>query len=324
MVTSNLIKSAPTVGTKKPLPLRPEDGAPGILGLVGNTPLYTLRRIIPANPKVNIQAKLEYRNPAGSVKDRPAYRMIAAGERSGRLTVGKVILDASSGNTGIAYAMIGAARGYAVKLCVPKNVCIERKQMLAAYGAEVIYTDPRKSSDGAIIEAQRIIKEDPDRYFFPDQYNNDENWKAHFDTTGPEIIRQTKGNITHFMAGLGTTGTLMGVGRRLRQDVKGVRIIALEPDGPFHGLEGLKHMETAIVPGIYDAKLPDDLVRVKTEDAHEMMRRLAREEGIMVGISSGAVLKGALEYAQKLDAGNIVVVFPDGGDRYLSEALWRK
>lgn len=305
------------------LPLRPDEGAPGVLGLIGNTPLFELTRLTPENKKVKIFAKLERYNPAGSVKDRPAYRMIAHGEQTGKLQADKIILDASSGNTGIAYAMIGATRGYRVKLCVPKNVCIERKQMLAAFGAEVLYTDPRKSSDGAILEAQRLMKENPDAYFYPDQYNNDENWKAHFETTGPEIIRQTEGRITHFIAGLGTTGTLMGVGRRLRQDIKNAKIIALEPDSPFHGLEGLKHMETAIVPGIYDPKFPDELVRVSTEDAHDMMRRLARTEGLLVGISSGAVFKAAMDYSRNIKEGHIVIIFPDGGDRYLSEPLWK-
>lgn len=318
---SNMTK--PEAEQPYPLPLHPRKGAPGTLGLIGETPLYEFHRLAPANKKVKICAKLESFNPAGSVKDRPAYRMIAHGEQTGKLKPGKIILDATSGNTGIAYAMIGAARGYRVKLCVPKNVCIERKQMLAAYGAEVIYTDPRKSSDGAILEAQRLMSEESDRYFFPDQYNNEENWKAHFETTGPEIIRQTDGQVTHFIAGLGTTGTLMGVGKRLKQELKNVKIIALEPDSPFHGLEGLKHMETAIVPGIYDKNFPDELVRVKTEDAHDMMRRIARLEGLMVGISSGAVFKAAMEYSRKISSGNIVVIFPDGGDRYLSETLWK-
>ncbi len=306
-----------------PLPLRPEDGAPGTLARIGQTPLYEFRNVTPANDRVKIFAKLEWYNPAGSVKDRPAYRMIAHGEQTGKLAPGKIILDASSGNTGIAYAMIGACRGYRVKLCIPKNVCIERKQMLAAFGAEVVYTDPRKSSDGAIIEAQRLMKESPELYFYPDQYNNDQNWTAHFETTGEEIIRQTGGQVTHFMAGIGTSGTLMGTGRRLKKEIKNVKIIAMQPDSPFHGLEGLKHMETAIVPGIYDNHFPDDHVAVRTEDAHEMVRRLARDEGMLVGISSGAIMKAAMEYSQRIESGKIVVVFPDGGDRYLSESFWK-
>lgn len=306
-----------------PIPLRPEEGAPGILARIGNTPLYEFRKVVPANNRVKIFAKLEWYNPAGSVKDRAAYRMIAHGEQTGKLKPGKIILDASSGNTGIAYAMIGAHLGYHVKLCIPKNVCIERKQMLTAYGAEVVYTDPRKSSDGAIIEAQRLIKENPDVYFYPDQYNNEQNWMAHFETTASEIIRQTGGQVTHFLAGLGTTGTLMGTGRRLKKENKDVKIIAMQPDSPFHGLEGLKHMESAIVPGIYDQNFPDDHVRVGTEDAHEMLRRLAHEEGMLVGISSGAIMKAALDYSERIHSGNIVIIFPDGGDRYLSESFWK-
>ncbi|MBI4430484.1 MAG: cysteine synthase family protein [Candidatus Omnitrophica bacterium] len=313
----------PTSLNRSPLPLRPDEGAPGVLGRIGNTPLYEFRQVTPKNDRVKIFAKLEWYNPAGSVKDRPAYRMIAHGEQTGALKPGKIILDASSGNTGIAYAMIGACRGYQVRLCIPKNVCIERKQMLAAYGAEVIYTDPRKSSDGAIVEAQRLMRENPDLYFYPDQYNNDQNWTAHFETTGPEIIRQTGGQVTHFIAGLGTTGSLMGTGRRLKKELKHIKVIAMQPDSPFHGLEGLKHMESAIVPGIYDANFPDDQVSVRTEDAHEMVRRLAREEGMLVGISSGAVMKAALNHSERIETGNIVVIFPDGGDRYLSESFWK-
>jgi cysteine synthase B len=248
--------------------------------------------------------------------------MIRDGERSGALTRDKVLLDATSGNTGIAYAMIGAARGYRVRLCMPANVTPERKKMLKAYGAEIVYTDPMEGSDGAIVRARQMYADDPDTYFYPDQYNNPGNWQAHYDTTGPEIIEQTGGRITHFVAGLGTSGTFVGAGRRLREFNPATRLISVQPDSPLHGLEGLKHMATAIVPGIYDPTVADEDLGVATEDAFELTRRLARQEGLLVGISSGANLAGALEVARRAHAAVVVVVFCDGGDKYLSERFW--
>jgi cysteine synthase B len=293
-----------------------------VLDLIGRTPLIRLRLLEKECPGVEICAKVEGQNPGGSVKDRAAARMLAEGEKSGALRPGLTILDATSGNTGIAYAMIGAARGYKVKLCVPANASPERKLILKAFGAELLLTDPLESTDGAIREARRLKAEDPDRYFYPDQYNNDGNWMAHYDTTGPEIIEQTSGALTHFVAGLGTSGTFMGTARRLRQFNKAIRLISFQPATAFHGLEGLKHMESAIVPGIYDAKLADEDLRVESEDAFEMVRRLAREEGVMAGISSGAALAATLQVARRLDKGLIVTVFPDGAEKYLTEKFW--
>ena len=270
---------------------------------------------------VELYAKAEWRNPGGSVKDRAAARMILDGERSGALTRDRIILDATSGNTGIAYAMIGAARGYRVRLCVPENVTPERKRILKAFGADVVYTDPMQGSDGAIIRVKQMYAESPDLYFYPDQYNNAGNWRAHYDTTGPEILEQTGGRLTHFVAGLGTSGTFVGVGRRLREVNPAIRLISVQPDSPLHGLEGLKHMETAIVPGIYDPTLADQDLGVSTEEAFELTRRLARE-GVFVGISSGANLAGALRVARSTSDAVVVVVFCDGGEKYLSERLW--
>jgi len=295
-----------------------------ILDLIGNTPLVRMRRVVPANPKVEIYAKAEWANPGGSVKDRPARSMILDGERTGRLTPGKTILDATSGNTGIAYAMIGAARGYAVSLCLPVNANTERKELLRAYGACLVLTDPRLSSDGAILKARALYEADPDRYFYPDQYNNPANWQAHYETTAPEIWAQTQERITHFVAGLGTTGTFVGTGRRLREFNPDIRLIAFQPDSPFHGLEGMKHLETAIVPGIYDPDLADENREVGTEEAYAMVKRLAREEGILVGISGAAAMVCALRVAEDLEEGVIVTIFPDSGARYLSERFWHE
>ncbi|HXG24341.1 MAG TPA: PLP-dependent cysteine synthase family protein [Chthonomonadales bacterium] len=295
-----------------------------IIDLIGNTPLLRMRRIVPRNPKIEIYAKAEWYNPGGSVKDRPAYNMILEGERTGKLTPDKTILDATSGNTGIAYAMIGAACGYRVTLCLPMNANEERKRLLRAFGANLVLTDPRQSSDGAILRARELYAENPDRYFYPDQYNNPANWQAHYASTGPEIWRQTHERITHFVTGLGTSGTFMGVGRFLREVAPHVKLISMQPDAPFHGLEGLKHMESAIVPGIYDPTLADDSMEVSTEDAHAMVKRLAREEGILVGISSAANLCAALRLAETLDEGVIVTIFCDNGDRYLSERFWEE
>ena len=293
-----------------------------VLDLIGRTPLIRLRLLEKECPGVEICAKVEGQNPGGSVKDRAAARMLAEGEKSGALRPGLTILDATSGTTGIAYAMIGAARGYKVKLCVPANASPERKLILKAFGAELLLTDPLESTDGAIREARRLKAEEPDRYFYPDQYNNDGNWMAHYDTTGPEIIEQTSGALTHFVAGLGTSGTFMGTARRLRQFNPAIKLISFQPATAFHGLEGLKHMESAIVPGIYDPKLADEDLRVESEDAFEMVRRLAREEGVMAGISSGAALAATLQVARRLDKGLIVTVFPDGAEKYLTEKFW--
>lgn len=289
---------------------------------IGNTPLVRLERF-ETKPGVEIHAKLELHNAGGSVKDRAALAMVDDGERRGLLGAGQVLLDATSGNTGISYAMLGAARGHLVKLCVPANVTRERRQMLEAYGAELVLTDPMEGTDGAIREARRIYELDPRRYFYPDQYGNDANWRAHFDTTGVEILEQTGGQLTHFVAGLGTSGTFVGTGRRLRESGRRIELAAVQPDSPLHGLEGLKHMATALVPSIFDPSLADRDVAVTTEAAHAMTRRLAREAGLFVGPSSGAALVAALEIARTLDRGFIVTIFPDGGGRYLSEHFWR-
>lgn len=299
-----------------------------VVDLIGHTPLLRLRKFERDCPGVEVYAKAEWQNPGGSVKDRPAARMIAEGERKGTLTPDKVILDATSGNTGIAYAMIGAARGYRVRLCVPNNVTPERKQILGTYGAELIYTDPMDGSDGAIREARRLYAEAPDRYFYPDQYNNDGNWQAHYETTGEEIIAQTNGRVTHFVAGLGTSGTFVGVGRRLRaferEQNRRIELVSVQPDSPLHGLEGLKHMDTAIVPGIYDRSLANEDLRIGTEAAYGMVRRLALEEGVLVGPSSGAALAAVLRVAKRMHDGVIVTVFCDGGERYLTQRFWNE
>src|SRR5882672_4503842 len=295
--------------------------ATSIVDLIGNTPLIRLSSFESGLRNVELYAKAEWKNPGGSVKDRPALRMIQDGEKSGALTRDTIILDATSGNTGIAYALIGAARGYRVKLCVPSNVTPERKRILKAFGAEVVFTDPMQGSDGAIIRARELNAAEPDTYFYVDQYNNAGNWRAHYDTTAPEVIEQTGGRITHFVAGLGTSGTFIGAGRRLREFNSTVRLISVQPDSPLHGLEGLKHMETAIVPGIYDPSLADEDLGVSTEEAFDLTRRLARD-GLFVGISSGANLGGALDVARRSPDAVIVVIFPDGGEKYLSERFW--
>jgi cysteine synthase B len=289
---------------------------------IGNTPLVRLESFEP-KPGVEIHAKLESHNAGGSVKDRAALAMVEDGERRGALSAGQVLLDATSGNTGISYAMLGAARGFPVKLCVPGNVTRERRQILQSYGADVVLTDPMDGSDGAIQEARRIYAGDPDRYFYPDQYSNEANWRAHFDTTGVEILEQTGGQLTHFVAGLGTSGTFIGTGRRLRASGRPVELVAVQPDSPLHGLEGLKHMGSALVPGIFDPSLADRNVTVATEDAFAMTRRLARDAGLFVGPSSGAALSAAVGIAREIDRGMIVAIFPDGGGRYLSEPFWQ-
>jgi cysteine synthase B len=293
-----------------------------VVDLIGNTPLVRLRSFEAGLRGVELYAKLEGKNPGGSVKDRPAARMIAEGERSDALRPGKTILDATSGNTGIAYAMIAASQQVSVRLCIPDNVTPERKRILRAFGAELVLTNPLEGSDGAIRMARQIYAEDPDRYFYPDQYNNDANWQAHFHTTGPEIIEQTGGRLTHFVCGLGTSGTFMGVGRRLRQINAAIRLVSMQPAEALHGLEGLKLMESTIVPGIYDPLLADGDVRVGTEEAQEMTRRLARQEGLLVGVSSGANLAAALAVSKDLTGAVVVTIFCDGGEKYLSERFW--
>ena len=289
---------------------------------VGNTPLISLSRIAKDVAPVSVWGKAEFLNPGGSVKDRPALRMIQEGERSGELTSKKTILDATSGNTGVAYAMFGAAMGYKVKLVVPQNISRIRLQVLKAYGADIALSNPQKGSDGAIEEAQRLYQQNPHLYFYPDQYNNENNWKAHYEGTGPEILQQTQGKITHFVAGLGTTGTFMGTGRHLKEVNKEIQLISFQPDSPMHGLEGLKHMPTSLVPGIYDHHLADETDEVQTEEAQRMVKRMAQEEGLLVGLSAGAALVSALRLAQKLTAGVIVTMLCDTGQRYLDMAFW--
>ena len=293
-----------------------------VLDLVGNTPLIRLRRFERADGRVQLYAKAEWKNPGGSVKDRAAVAMVLDGERRGLLTPGRTILDATSGNTGIAYAMIGAARGYPVKLCMPENVTPERKRILRAYGAELVLTDPMEGSDGAIREVRRIYELDRERYYYPDRYSNPVNWQAHYNTTGPELMAQTDGAITHFVAGLGTSGTFMGTGRYLREHKPTVTLVSVQPETALHGLEGMKHMESALVPAIYDATLADIDLRVGTEDSYILTRRLATEEGLLVGISSGAALSASLKVASTIEDGVIVMIFSDGGEKYLSERFW--
>ena len=293
-----------------------------IIDLIGRTPLVRLRTFGADLPGIELYAKAEFQNPGGSVKDRAAASILREARRAGRLREGVTILDATSGNTGIAYAMISAAHGYRLKLCMPANVTPERTRTLKAYGAELVLTDPMEGTDGAIREARRLFAADPQHYYYADQYNNDANWRAHYDTTGPEIIEQTEGRITHFVAGLGTSGTFMGVGRRLREFNPDVQLVSVQPDSPMHGVEGLKHMETAIRPGIYDDTLADEDVRVATERAYSFTRRLASEEGMLVGVSSGAALVAALDLAERVGEGVIVMVFPDSGTRYLTERFW--
>jgi len=301
-------------------------GRTDILSRIGNTPLYRLSRLTADMPEIEIYGKGEFANPGGSVKDRPALSMLLEGERTGELTRDRVILDATSGNTGIAYAMIAAVKGYRVKLCLPANASLERKRILQAYGAEVVLTDPAEGSDGAIRKCREIYQANPERYFYPDQYNNPANWKAHYEGTGPEILEQTAGRVTHFVAGLGTSGTFMGVTRRFHRDVPSVRCYSAQPSSGFHGIEGLKHMPTAIVPGIYDDTLADGNLWLETEEAYRMVKRLAREEGLLVGISSGANVVAALRLGRELhregQSAVIVTIFCDGADKYLSENFW--
>ncbi len=296
--------------------------------LIGNTPLLSFRRVTAHLPEnVAVYAKAEWTNPGGSVKDRAAGNIIRQAELDGRLRPGKVILDSTSGNTGIAYAMLGAAKGYHVKLFLPANASPERIAILTAYGAELVLTDALEGSDGAIRAVRALAAAEPETYFYADQYNNPANWQAHYQTTGVEIWQQTQGTVTHFLAGLGTSGTLMGTGRRLKDYNPDVEIVAVQPDSAFHGLEGLKHMASAIKPGIYDEFFPDRQLAISTEDTYAMARRLAREEGYLVGVSSASAMIGSLQLAEELAAagrpGVVVTLFPDNAYKYLSEKrIW--
>lgn len=295
----------------------------GWLDFIGNTPLVRLRRVTADLPsEVRVFGKAEMKNPGGSVKDRAGLAMIQDALSRGLLTPEKTILDATSGNTGIAFAMIGAALGYRVELCMPGNASMERKRILHAYGATVVSTDAAEGADGAIREARQRFAAEPERYYYADQYNNDANWRAHYQTTAPEIWEQTAGSVSHFVAALGTTGTFTGAGRRLREYNAGVRLIAVQPDSPLHGIEGVKHLVSQMVPGIYDPTLADDIVLVETEEAHAMVRRLAREEGLMVGVSAATNVCAALRVAAGLSEGTVVTILCDGADKYLSEAFW--
>jgi len=298
-----------------------------ILELIGNTPLVRIANITKHLPdNIQILAKLERHNPGGSVKDRPALWMVNEGIASGKLTKDKIIFDSTSGNTGIALAMIGAAMGYKVKLVMPANVSDERKRICQAFGAELVFSDPLEGSDGAILLARELYEQSPDLYFKPDQYNNPANPRAHEESTGPEIWRDTHQEVTHFVASMGTSGTLVGTGRYLKQQNNAVQIIAAEPDSPFHGIEGLKHMESSIVPGIYDEAAYDSKLGITTEDAYELTQRLASEEGMLCGQSCGCALAASLKIAQQLKEqgkpGTIVCIFPDGGEKYLSTPVF--
>ena len=296
-----------------------------VLDCIGNTPLLRFQRLGPNFPNAEFYGKAEWFNPGGSVKDRPALEMIRDAERSGKLKPGQTILDATSGNTGIAYAMIASALGYRVKLCLPTSASEERKKILKAFGAELVFTPGDEGSDGAILRAREIIAAEPDAYFYPDQYGNDSNWRAHYKTTAHEIWEQTGGRITHFVAGLGTSGTFMGTTRRLKELNPAIRCISLQPDASFHGLEGWKHMATAIVPPIYDATLADANLEVGTEEAYRLVKRAAREEGLLLSPSAAAALDGCFQVASRLGADEravIVTILPDSGSKYLSERFW--
>lgn len=293
---------------------------------IGNTPLLRFNRVTSGLQNVLVLAKAEWTNPGGSVKDRAASNIVAEALRAGKLSGGRSLLDSTSGNTGIAYAMLGAAFGIPVTLCMPSNVSPERKCILNAYGATIVYTDPGEGSDGAIRRAREMIAAEPDKYYYADQYSNDANWRAHYkDGTADEIWRQTEGRVTHFTAMLGTSGTFVGTARRLKELNPAIQCISLQPDSPFHGVEGTKHMETSIVPAIYDPSIADAEMGIDTESAYTMARRLAREEGLLAGVSSAAALVGALRIAQNAASGSVIVtIFPDSGDKYLSEHFWNE
>jgi S-sulfo-L-cysteine synthase (O-acetyl-L-serine-dependent) len=296
-----------------------------VLTAIGNTPLLPLDELVADFPQINLLGKAEWYNPGGSVKDRAAARIVAEAHRAGQLAPGKILLDSTSGNTGIAYAMLGAALGFRVTLCVPENVSLERKRILQAYGANIIYTDPAEGSDGAIKIARQLAAQQPDLYFYADQYSNDANWRAHYDTTANEIWQQTEGRITHFVAMLGTTGTFVGTTRRLKDLNPTIHCVSLQPDSPFHGIEGTKHLPSAIVPRIYDASLADENLEIATEDAHAMARRLAREQGLLIGVSAAAAIVGSLKIIEQLknnQRATIVTILCDSGEKYLSERFW--
>ncbi len=294
-----------------------------LLETIGNTPLLDLSALT-GRDEVRLFAKAEYANPGGSVKDRAALAMIRDAERRGLFGEGRRLLDATSGNTGIAYAMIGAASQIPVTVCLPESASPERKKILRAYGAELRMTDPLAGSDGAILEARRMVAAEPRRWAYLDQYSNPENWRAHYRSTGPEIWKQTAGEITHFVTGLGTSGTFMGVGRYLKEKKPGVRLISVEPDSPFHGLEGMKHMASAIVPPIYDPALADEAMELATEEAYRMVKRLAREMGLLVGVSAGGNVAAALKVAAAARYGTLVTVLCDGADKYLTDRFWEE
>ncbi|MGA2980528.1 MAG: cysteine synthase family protein [Terriglobales bacterium] len=298
-----------------------------MLAQIGNTPLLSLDALTRDLPGIRLLGKAEWRNPGGSVKDRAAAGIVAEARRSGKLAPGKILLDSTSGNTGIAYAMLGAALGFPVTLCVPENVSPERKRILQAYGANIIYTDPAEGSDGALKIARQFAERHPDLYFYADQYSNDANWRAHYETTANEIWQQTEGRITHFVAMLGTTGTFVGTTRRLKELNPRIRCISLQPDSAFHGIEGAKHLPSAIVPRIYDASLADQNLWIVTEDAHAMARRLAREQGLLVGVSAAAAVVGSLQIVESLridQRATIVTILCDSGEKYLSEKFWHE
>src|SRR5271165_2605319 len=298
-----------------------------VLAQIGNTPMVPLDALTGGLPSVTLLGKAEWHNPGGSVKDRAAASIVTEARRSGKLSPGKILLDSTSGNTGIAYAMLGAALGFPVTLCVPENVSPERKRILQAYGANIIYTDPAEGSDGALKLARQYAERHPDLYFYADQYSNDANWRAHYDTTANEIWQQTEGRITHFVAMLGTTGTFVGTTRRLRELNPRIRCISLQPDSAFHGIEGAKHLPSAIVPRIYDPSLADQNLEIVTEDAHRMARRLAREQGLLVGVSSAAAVVGSLQVIESLkihQSATVVTILCDSGEKYLSERFWEE
>ena len=294
----------------------------GLESVVGGTPLLRLRPPAGSQPGLEVYAKAEWFNPGGSVKDRAALAMLQDGEERGLLKPGKTILEATSGNTGISLAMLGAAKGYPVRVCLPANASTERKQILGAYGAELIQTNALEGTDGAILKARELAAAEPDLYFYPDQYNNPANWRAHYRTTAEEIWDQTEGRVTHFVAGLGTSGTFIGCCRRLKELSPAIRCVSFQPDSPMHAIEGLKHMETAMVPGIYDDSLADETLTVSTEASHEACLRLSREEGLFAGLSSGAAFVAASRVLKSIETGVVVTIFPDGGDKYLSEGPW--
>jgi S-sulfo-L-cysteine synthase (O-acetyl-L-serine-dependent) len=297
------------------------------LELIGNTPLLRLERVTRDLPGIEVLGKAEWYNPGGSVKDRAASNIVAQARASGKFGPGKRLLDSTSGNTGIAYAMIAAAQGFPVTLCMPENVSVERKRILHAYGANIVYTDPGEGSDGAIRAARELYAKHPEKYFYADQYSNDANWQAHYHGTANEIWQQTEGRVTHFVSMMGTSGTFVGTTRRLKELNPAIRCISLQPDSPFHGIEGAKHMASAIIPRIYDAKLADEDIGISTEDAHSMAKRLAREEGLLIGISAAAAVVGCLQVARKLGPGEravFVTILCDSGDKYLSERFWEE